>query len=66
VFARGDDDGLWHMWWDGSGWNGWEPLGGVLTSDPAAVSWSEDRIDVFARGSDNAIWHLYYEGGWGE
>src|SRR4051794_14725716 len=33
----------------------WESLGGGLTSDPAAVSWGDGRIDVFARADDNAL-----------
>jgi hypothetical protein len=30
---------MYHKWWDGSNWgpSGWEPLGGVFTSPPAAV-----------------------------
>ena len=35
-----------------------------LTSDPTAVSWSANRIDVFARGPDNALWHKWYDGQW--
>jgi len=38
-----------------------EPLGGVLTSDPASVSWGSNRLDVFARGSDNALWHKWWD-----
>lgn len=40
----------------------WKSLGGVLTSDPAAVSWGNNRIDVFARGIDNALWHTWWDG----
>ncbi|MDD7942985.1 hypothetical protein PHK61_31740, partial [Actinomycetospora lutea] len=43
-----------------NGWSGWESLGGVLTSEPAAVSWRSDRIDVFVRGTDNALWHKWW------
>ena len=39
TFVRGTDDALWHKWWDGASWSGWESLGGVLTSEPAGVSW---------------------------
>jgi hypothetical protein len=48
------------MWWDGGAWRGWESLGGVLTSDPAAVSWGPNRIDCFVRGTDNAMWHKWW------
>ncbi|MFZ4664266.1 MAG: hypothetical protein ACOYNY_45135, partial [Caldilineaceae bacterium] len=63
VFARGTDNALWHIWFDGS-WHHWESLGGTLTSDPSAVSWSNGRIDVFARGTDNALWHIWFDGSW--
>jgi hypothetical protein len=59
VFVRGTDNALWHKWYSG-GWHGWESLGGVLTSDPDAVSWGSGRIDVFVRGTDNALWHRWY------
>jgi hypothetical protein len=52
---------MWHKEWDGTRWSDWVPLGGVLTSDPAAVSWSSNRIDVVAKGLDNAIWHIAWD-----
>src|SRR5262249_47495824 len=51
---------MWHKWWNGSSWSGWESLGGVLTSAPAAVSWGPNRIDCFVRGTDNAMWHKWW------
>ncbi|CAH1087662.1 putative baseplate assembly protein [Candidatus Nitrotoga sp. 1052] len=49
-------------WWDI--WSNWQSLGGVLTSDPATVSWGDGRIDVFVRGTDNALWHKWFNGTW--
>lgn len=63
IFACGQDNALWHKWYDGR-WSDWESLGGVITSDPGAVSWGNGRIDVFARGQDNALWHKWYDGHW--
>ena len=62
VFVRGDDDALWHKWWDGSHWSSWDNLGGILTSSPAAVSMMYNRIDVFVRGTDNGLWHKWWDG----
>jgi hypothetical protein len=31
-------------------------------SDPAAVSWGANRIDVFARGTDDAMWQKSWDG----
>ena len=70
VFARGSDNALYHNTGTGASeyftatwsWSGWENLGGVLASDPAAVSWGPDRIDVFARGTDNALLHICWNG----
>ncbi|MEJ7764345.1 MAG: hypothetical protein WKF86_02520, partial [Acidimicrobiales bacterium] len=64
VFERGRDNALWHKWWTGTTWSGWESLGGTLTSEPAAVSWGNNRIDVFVRGTDNAMWHKWWDGAW--
>jgi hypothetical protein len=63
VFVRGGDNRLWHKWYQG-GWSGWEPLGGVLASGPAATAWSVGRFDVFVRGTDNQLWHKWYDGSW--
>ena len=57
---------MWHKWWNGSKWSGWEDLGGVIDGPPAAVSWGPNRIDCFARGTNNHMWHKWYAGsaGW--
>jgi hypothetical protein len=55
---------LWHVWWDSTGWHGWEPLGGILTSDPATVASGPTQVDVFARGTDEGLWHRYWNGSW--
>jgi hypothetical protein len=62
TFIRGADNGLWHKGWDGRAWSGWQPLGGLLTADPAAVSSAGGRIDVFGRGADFALWHRVFDG----
>ena len=66
CFARGADNAMWHRWWDGAAWGGWESLGGVLTSDVSCTSWAPNRIDCFGRGLDNAMWHKWWDGAaWG-
>jgi hypothetical protein len=62
VFARGSDNALYHKWWFGTGWSGWERLGGTLTSDPTAVSWGANRIDIFVRGTDMGLWQKSWTG----
>ena len=51
---------MWHKWWNGSAWSGWENLGGILTSEPGAVSWGQNQIDTFVRGTDNPMYHMWY------
>lgn len=62
VFGRGQNQALWHMYWNGSRWSNWEDLGGILTSAPAAVSWGPNRIDVFGVGQNQSLWHKYWDG----
>jgi hypothetical protein len=62
LFGLGADHALWHAYWTGSGWSGWESLGGYLTSLPAAVSWGANRLDVFAFGGDARLWHIWWNG----
>jgi hypothetical protein len=78
VFARGIDNALWHRFRDvvsegqmdedlAPSWSEWQRLGGVLWSDPAALSLRPGRIDVAARGTDNALWVMRHDrGAWGE
>src|SRR5439155_11120380 len=65
VFARGLDNALWHRAWDGTAWQPWQSLGGVLSSGPAVTASGASRLDVFARGGDGALWHRAWDGaGW--
>lgn len=65
VFARGTDNALWHRFFAGGRWSGWEKLGGVLTSAPAVAAWAPGRLDVFARGGGDALYHKFYVSGQG-
>lgn len=62
VFARGPDQQMGHLWWDGSQWYGWEPLGGVLASGPGAAARSPGLLDVFVRGTDDQLYHRWWDG----
>jgi hypothetical protein len=61
TFVRGGDNALWHAFaTPGTGFSGWENLGGQLTSGPAAVAWAFGRVDVVARGTDGGLWHKFW------
>lgn len=47
---------------DTSEWHGWENLGGKITSQPNAVCWDKNRIDVVARGLDSGVYHRWWNG----
>lgn len=72
IFVRGTDNQLWYRMipvnhsWPTFPYTQWTPLGGVLTSAPAAASWQPGRIDVFARSTNNTLSHrVFIEGsGW--
>ncbi len=62
CFYRGQNNHMWHRWWDGNAWSGEEDLGGILTSDPAVAAWGPNRLDCFYRGQNNHIWHRWWDG----
>ena len=62
CFARGADRAMWHRWFDGRAWHGWESLGGEILEVPNCVSWKTRRIDCFARGTDQAMYHRWFDG----
>lgn len=46
----------------GKSWGNWVNLGGVLTSDPTAVSLYRNELDVFVRGTDKKLWSRNWNG----
>jgi hypothetical protein len=64
TFTRSSRGNLVHQYRPAGGsWTRSVGLGGVLRSQPAAVSWASGRLDVFARGGDDALWHRWYASG---
>lgn len=54
---------MYHRDWDGSSWSAdWENLGVGFGSNPAAVSWGKDRLDVFALGTHSDMSHYAFDG----
>ncbi len=67
VFAKDGDGSFLHKHWDGDSWSGWADLGGRFLSNPSAVNWGDDRIDVFGVGLDGELWQRTWtvsNGGW--
>jgi hypothetical protein len=64
VFVRGSDTHLWHRWFSGGGWSGWQNLFGVIPAgaSPAAASMASNRLEIFVRGTDNAVWEKTWNG----
>jgi hypothetical protein len=61
---KGTDSHLWHKYWNGSSWVGWEDLGGYVAAEPGAVSWATNpRIDVFYPGARFHMMHKWWDGG---
>jgi acylphosphatase len=61
VFARGNDNALWHIWQlvPNGGWSGWASLGGGIVGRPAVGRNADGRLEVFVRGTDNALHHMW-------
>ena len=53
---------MYHKWWDGSSWSGWENLGGYCLVGPVSASWAPNRIDTFVIGRDHAMYHKWWDG----
>jgi hypothetical protein len=67
TFVRGTDGQLWHKWWNGTSWSGWEPLGGQIHpgTGPAVATWAPGRLDVFVEGTDKQLYHKWFNStGW--
>ena len=55
VFVRGADNAIWHDFWNGATWSGWQSLGGTIVSNPAAVSRTTNWIDLYGIGSNGQV-----------
>jgi hypothetical protein len=71
AFYRGSDNTLRHRYFNygDAAWSAEENLGSpsatnTLTSDPAVVSWGDNRIDIFARDTGGQMVHKWWAGGW--
>lgn len=63
VFARGIDNTLYYITWDGWFWSSFSQLApNQIASNPVAVSWGSSRLDVFVRGTDNALYTKSFDG----
>ncbi len=57
---------MYHLWWNGQSWGGWEDLGGNLAGSPSCVSWGPNRIDCLARNTSDTMIHRWSDGqSWG-
>jgi hypothetical protein len=71
IFAQ-SGGALWHKWFDSHKWSDWENMTTVtshadpIRSDPAAVSWEKDRIDIFYLDENDNLWQrfFHFRSGW--
>lgn len=61
IFARGQDNQLWHRYVKDGNWDDWQPRGGLLASDPSCTAFGRGRFDCFYRGEDSHIWWNFYK-----
>ncbi|MGO8670747.1 MAG: hypothetical protein ACLQVD_05205 [Capsulimonadaceae bacterium] len=66
VFARGENNALWHNWQaapSALNWSGWvslgSPLNGGITADIAAADNANGHLEVFALANGHALWHIW-------
>lgn len=62
VFYRDPSNRLMRAYSNGAGWAS-APMGGVVITDPAAVSWGAGRFDVVAFRGDYRLYHWHWTGG---
>jgi hypothetical protein len=67
VFVRGADNSLLHKAWNSGTWapaGSWEGLGGFLTSNPTATTFSTPEVDIFVRNGANDVSQRLWNGTW--
>jgi len=71
LFAVGIDNYIYHAWWDGEEWIGWEKVDGPCIQGIAVASRGKNLLDLFTigtdvEGTDNHLYHCTWDGSkWG-
>lgn len=65
ITARGTDNALWQMTWDGALWRDWARLEGLSISGPALEASSSAHYRIRVVGTDGLVWSrlLHWSGG---
>lgn len=61
CFVVGSDHQMYHLFWDGSGWQ-WEVLGGIFQYGATATSWATNELFVAGAGFDSVIYYKLWTG----
>ena len=64
LFRRAPDNTLSWRHYNGSAWQGWQSLGGMLASAPSAEVLPDNSLQIFAYGADNSLWTRSYAAEW--
>jgi len=62
AFAKGNDNELHHIFYNGNSWSKWERLGGNLKDAPGVCSSGPNHIDVFYRCADDTLKYRSWDG----
>src|SRR4029078_3264252 len=62
LFWRADNGELMHRAQVRGQWLEPESLGGTLASNPAAIAWGVDQLEVFAVFPDGDLWDRFWDG----
>lgn len=63
LWAVGVDGALYHNYWRGSYYGGWESLGGNFTATPSVVHWAPGRIDIVGQLAGETQYRYKYFNG---
>ncbi|MCJ7510429.1 MAG: LamG domain-containing protein [Dehalococcoidia bacterium] len=66
AFGRDAGGSYWYRHWNGTSWEAWSGLGGVLSTSPSAVAAGAD-VYVFGLDAGGGLWYRRRSGGtWGD
>lgn len=57
VFARGGDNTIWRIIFDGANWGDWKRVAKGIVDGPGVASWAPQRLDLFGRNSSGELVH---------
>jgi hypothetical protein len=62
IYVRGQDGAVYHKYWDGQLWSGWQSISGGIVGAPGVAGVRPGFTDIYVRGLDDRLYQRWWDG----